>query len=140
MKLYYRIMLQNYITESYDRIMLQKYIADLYHGYIYIYIYYGRYVTAGILRHIYIMADVLWQIYYGRHTMADMLWQILRQIRCVPSQKQPYFNKCPAPAVLKCGHCNVTPEGLPWTVLSIKGMPKSRKCLRAPSMEEELPT
>ena len=89
-----RIILQNYITESYDGIVLQtilrNYTTKIYDeryltANILRQMYNGRYITAIILRHtyygIYITADILrqicysnhmTQIYYGRYSMADI--------------------------------------------------------------------
>ena len=50
-------------------------------------IYYGRYITADILR----------QIYQGKYATADTL----RQMHCV-QQKRLYFDKCTAPDAFDC--------------------------------------
>ena len=125
-------------------------------------IYHGRYVMADMLRQLhdgrYITANILRQVYYSRYIKADivsmaiMLRQIyyvtyimayttdtLRQIYCVP-QKRPYLYKCAATEALTC--CiricllqRIAPR-TPLDRFIYKRPPKSKQCLRAPTMEE----
>ena len=108
-------------------------------------IYYGRYITGDILRHMHygrhIKANTFRQIYYGRYITADMLRQI-RYDRYIACHKNGHIStnfqrQTLSIAVFEPACWDPSHERLDQAVLYIKRTPKSKKVGISPQLGYE---